>query len=743
MAYNSANNLHAKFSLTSTRVIAACDVNDETVTPSSPASETSNVHWENGMETQPASTLADTSSSSSVRQQSSCCKKAPEAGLQYITTTSKIPPPPPQLSTALCSGCPKRPSALSRMIHKHLKPLSGHRTQAPAAESSGSRNSVGELKCSFEVEGGDMGQKCIGQLEADNRGQICTGLLQQSVQAKDSSITSSCVNTNVLQAQEKKENGFTCMVGATTSNMIPSAVIPLKSTALCFKKQLTGTIYPTALQPPQSWSLPLARDRSSSSSSSSSSTYRGNHNCDDTPSPSQSLPLKPSATSMTIGSKADQRSSGEKTFRQQPGMPFDGTVLESDGAVLESCETKPEVCLGIETAATAPVFDIDAFFAKEGVPQVPAKSTACLKMRRLKRCSAPWALSNDIGSKKVKEFPSEVRSADLDATSSDQSCADFDSMIPDPVAASLDLFKNSNYSSSEEKMAHLQAIAQTSRTSLLNAMPSSVRPVTPQDFSIVCVTVLSHHQQVKTECEVEGGLLLSSVTIPLDVKQEHDPEICRACDESGAVLGKGSNKRARSGGKKKEDHFLLRTADAALKQYSREEDLWILSQVAAGRSEVEVALLLHRSRNAIVRRVRLLVSRVTTAAAAAHASQRIGSSLLKPDADIKAALAAGKRQEGALETISKGFNMVSKSQFEYAGLDGAVSQVKMEEALRSSSAASRDASFMGEPVPEEAIAAVQTIMAARASAAALRGATNLPEHLLHPLLTCIKGRSLC
>lgn len=144
--------------------------------------------------------------------------------------------------------------------------------------------------------------------------------------------------------------------------------------------------------------------------------------------------------------------------------------------------------------------------------------------------------------------------------------------------------------------------------------------------------------------------------------------------------------------------FLNRVSDAALKQYSSEEDRWILKQVAAGMPESEVAAILRRSRNAIVRRVRLLIARATSAGSAAVtvapavAPSNPGTSILAPPApDV--APAALAPQSDALAVAN----------------------------------------------PSEEAAAVKAILNARAAAALARSTTSLPQHLIEPLIQYLRG----
>jgi hypothetical protein len=142
--------------------------------------------------------------------------------------------------------------------------------------------------------------------------------------------------------------------------------------------------------------------------------------------------------------------------------------------------------------------------------------------------------------------------------------------------------------------------------------------------------------------------------------------------------------------------FLNRVSDAALKQYSSEEDRWILKQVAAGMPESDVAAVLRRSRNAIVRRVRLLIARATSAGsvvAPPSASQPAGSSAVVPMAmDAPAA-----------------------------------SNAPLPDALAAAAN------------PSEEAAAVKAILNARAAAALARSTTSLPQHLIEPLIQYLRG----
>ena len=155
--------------------------------------------------------------------------------------------------------------------------------------------------------------------------------------------------------------------------------------------------------------------------------------------------------------------------------------------------------------------------------------------------------------------------------------------------------------------------------------------------------------------------------------------------------------------------FLNRVSDAALKQYSSEEDRWILRQVAAGMPEGEVAAILRRSRNAIVRRVRLLIARATSAGNAAAANnqtvQKAAVAVAPPLAPAPAPSLASAPPEAP----------------------------RAAEVVLLAAPASLASN------PSEEAAAVRAILSARAAAALARSTTSLPQHLRDPLIQYLLG----
>ena len=188
--------------------------------------------------------------------------------------------------------------------------------------------------------------------------------------------------------------------------------------------------------------------------------------------------------------------------------------------------------------------------------------------------------------------------------------------------------------------------------------------------------------------------------------------------------------------------------------------------------ESEVAVKLRRSRNAIVRRVRLLISRATGAGLGLTGSLGCSASgggvgLLAPKpatwppqpligkADgVPPKLATAVDVSGSGSEGSQAIKSASSLQrIPLASVSGVTSVEGSAQAVLSWSGAGPGAAPPGAAAPALAsmatasappsvdpgeAAAVRAILSARAAAAVARSTTSLPQHLLDPLIQCIR-----
>ena len=191
--------------------------------------------------------------------------------------------------------------------------------------------------------------------------------------------------------------------------------------------------------------------------------------------------------------------------------------------------------------------------------------------------------------------------------------------------------------------------------------------------------------------------------------------------------------------------------------------------------ESEVAVKLRRSRNAIVRRVRLLISRATGAGLSLTGTLGLGSlagggglSVPKPASrplqplsgkavSVVPSLAKAVDGSEGCQAFGSGSGASSLQRIPSASVSGVLPVEGSAQAV-SKSAAGAGAVLPGAtaaltsavnasvsvsvsvppPVDPGEAAAVRAILSARAAAAVARSTTSLPQHLLDPLIQCIR-----
>ena len=185
--------------------------------------------------------------------------------------------------------------------------------------------------------------------------------------------------------------------------------------------------------------------------------------------------------------------------------------------------------------------------------------------------------------------------------------------------------------------------------------------------------------------------------------------------------------------------------------------LVLTAQVASGMPEAEVAAKLRRSRNAIVRRVRLLIARATGAGnGCCPGGGGGGLSALKPTTWSLQGSAGGfvvadgsrsvrSQPIGSRASSLQRVSMVTASDTVPVGGSTKPAVLSAESVPPSALPAAAAPSASGAvtasvqpPVDPGEAAAVRAILSARAAAAVARSTTSLPHHLLDPLIQCIR-----
>ena len=414
--------------------------------------------------------------------------------------------------------------------------------------------------------------------------------------------------------------------------------------------------------------------------------------------------------------------------------------------------------------APAVEFDIDAFFAAPAVPPLPLPPPPPPSSEAVAAPASPWSLGRS--KLVVAEPPLPLGNSDAHLGGHKRVRPQEGSKVP---------------SNKRAKAPPLTAAAAPAVSERALEIPPAVRPRPAFDeaafFYVPGVAVASRPNPLAALYPGMSQLpAAAAAALPPPVPRRKAVRAAKTTRKSPASAasvpqdGDGGSSISPSGGR-----FLERMSDAALKQYSREEDRWILDQVASGVPEGEVAVTLRRSRNAIVRRVRLLIARATgtgtggggggcgvggssrgigtpsksaapwphsRSKARAGASNATPFSEAVPAADAAEASSASGRST-APPAVPPGGQVGApavKGGAAPAAAGGGGTGGGVPHAVGAADAATEAAAVPPPPPaidPSEA-AAVRAILSARAAAAVARSTTSLPQHLLDPLIKCIR-----